>query len=318
MTRKIGIVFPGQGSQYEGMGQDLLENPVYKLAKEVLENEGLHETYEILRRANIEHLSKTRYAQLAIFLNSVGLFEEIKSRIPNLEIYAMSGLSLGEYSALCSSGVISLESAIKLVEYRGNIMAEGVRGQGTMLAIMKTECADVEDMVNHIRSKNAGIKNLDIANLNCPGQIVVGGEFEAIDLLEEECKSRGIKKTVRLNVEGPFHTKVLEKSAEMFSEELAKVNFDTDIFDKIKIFRNIDGMYYKPDDDPVDILKQQMHSRVMFEESIRNMISDGVDTVIEVGPGKSLTGFVKKIDKTVATINIQTIVDINTKLENII
>lgn len=304
MTKKIAIVFPGQGSQYEAMGKDLLGSRVYKLAKDILDKD----TYEAIANANIEEIFKTRYAQPAIFMNSMALLDELLNKYKNLEVAAMAGLSLGEYSALCSSAMIGIEEAIGLVAKRGQIMGQGVKGQGTMLAIMKTPLDTIEEIVCQVKKSNPDIKNLDIANINCPGQIVVGGEFSAIDKLEDACKERSIKKTVKLNVEGPFHTSVLKPSADIFRQELEKIDFK---FNKdIKVYKNLDASVYGRDQDHVDILMKQMYSRVMFEQTIKNMIDDGIDTFIEVGPGKSLAGFIKKIDKTKKVINIQNLDDI--------
>ena len=218
MTKKIAIVFPGQGSQYEAMGKDLLGSRVYKLAKDILDKD----TYEAIANANIEDISKTRYAQPAIFMNSMALLDELLNKYKDLEVAAMAGLSLGEYSALCGSAMIGIEEAIGLVAKRGQIMGQGVKGQGTMLAIMKTPLDTIEEIVCQVKKSNPDIKNLDIANINCPGQIVVGGEFSAIDKLEDACKERSIKKTVKLNVEGPFHTSVLNHQLISLGRSLKK------------------------------------------------------------------------------------------------
>lgn len=306
MTKKVAILFPGQGAQNESMAKGLSDAKVYELAGKILDRD----TYERVLNGSMDEISKTRYAQPGIFINSMALLDQLLGQDLDIEIVAMAGLSLGEYSALCGSGIIPLEEAIGLVEKRGQIMEAGVKDKGTMLAIMKTPIETIEEIIAGIKDANPNIKNLDVANINCPGQIVVGGGFSAIDILEVACKDRGIKKVVRLNVEGPFHTQALRESADIFKEELKKINFRTGQV-ACKVYKNIDASNYESDDDYVDILARQMYSRVMFEDTIRNIIDQGVDTFIELGPGKTLAGFVKKIDKTKEVINIQNIEDIN-------
>ncbi len=303
MSKKIAILFPGQGSQYEGMGRDLIASPVYKRAKEILDDH----TYSVVEEASLDQLSKTRYGQVAIFLNSLSLYQELKDRVldPNdISVSASLGLSLGEYTALCAAGVFSLDEGIDLVKNRGLIMGQGAGGKGSMVAVMKTSLETIQDLVDQAKEDNV----LAVCNLNSPGQIVVGGEFEALDRFEEKCKEAKIKRYMRLNVEGPFHTQILSQAAQEFADDhLAKIDYREPNMD---VYTNLSGKNYKQVDSIVENLKDQMCSPVRFIDCVENMIADGCQVFIEIGPGKSLSGFVKKINKDVRVINIQNISDI--------
>ena len=303
MSKKIAILFPGQGSQYEGMGRDLIASPVYKRAKEILDDQ----TYSVVEEASLDQLSKTRYGQVAIFLNSLSLYQELKDRVldPNdISVSASLGLSLGEYTALCAAGVFSLDEGIDLVKNRGLIMGQGAGGKGSMVAVMKTSLETIQDLVDQAKEDNV----LAVCNLNSPGQIVVGGEFEALDRFEEKCKEAKIKRYMRLNVEGPFHTQILSQAAQEFADDhLAKIDYREPGMD---VYTNLSGKNYKQVDSIVENLKDQMCSPVRFIDCVENMIADDCQVFIEIGPGKSLSGFVKKINKDVRVINIQNISDI--------
>ena len=303
MSKKIGVLFPGQGSQYEGMGRDLIASPVYKRAKEILDDH----TYSVVEQASLDQLSKTRYGQVAIFLNSLSLYQELKDRVldPNdIGVSASLGLSLGEYTALCVADVFSLDEGIDLVKNRGLIMGQGAGGKGSMVAVMKTGLETIQDLVDQAKEDDV----LAVCNLNSPGQIVVGGEFEALDRFEEKCKEAKIKRFMRLNVEGPFHTQILNQAAQDFADNyLSKVDFKEPSMD---VYTNLSGKNYRQVDSIVENLKDQMCSPVRFIDCVENMVADGCQVFIEIGPGKSLSGFVKKINKDVKVINIQNISDI--------
>lgn len=303
MSKKIGILFPGQGSQYEGMGRDLIARPVYKRAKDILDEH----TYSVVEAARLEDLSKTRYGQVSIFLNSLSLYQELKDRLlepNNIGVSASLGLSLGEYTALCAAGVFSIDEGIDLVKNRGLIMEEGAAGRGSMVAVMKTGLETIQDLVDQAREDQV----LSVCNLNSPGQIVVGGEFEALDRFEEKCKEAKIKRYMRLNVEGPFHTQILDQAAQKFADEfLSKVDYREP---SMEVYTNLRGSSYKEVDSIAENLRDQMCSPVRFIDCVENMIADGCQVFIEIGPGKSLSGFVKKINKNVRVINIQKISDI--------
>ncbi|WP_101772793.1 ACP S-malonyltransferase [Peptostreptococcus faecalis] len=305
MSKKVGLLFPGQGSQYEGMGKDILSSnsvskEVYDVAKKILDSD----TYSIIEHARIEDLSHTKYSQLAIFLNSLALYYSFREfDNDNIDIVCMAGLSLGEYSALCASGSIELEEAISLIKKRGEIMQEGAANRGSMSAVLKTDKSTIENIIE----KSRGESILSICNINSPDQIVVGGEFDALERFEQECKKEGIKRVIRLNVEGPFHTEILKPSSEIFGKYLEKVNFKKSNED---VYSNVDSLKYTDDTDVVSKLQKQMYTGVLFQKCVENMIESGCEVFVELGPGKSLSNFVKKIDKSVKIINIQNLEDI--------
>lgn len=324
-NKKIVFLFPGQGAQYENMGSELIENnPVYAAAKEVLSEE----VFEVIREGKKEALEKTKYCQPAIFLNSLALYFEFKKAITGYDMAdgtdvdavfksplsdvpaTMIGLSLGEYTALCAGGKISLSQAIELVNTRGNIMSKGVQGKGAMIAIMRPNLDLLKDIVEET------VKNVDsdeviaICNYNSPQQVVVGGTFKALDEFERLCVEKGVKKIVRINVEGPFHTEVLKESAEEFENFLKNVEYLPSDF---RIYSNVDGNVYGDEMNKAQIvqkLKRQMFSPVRFQECVQEAIKCGYDTFVEIGAGKTLSSFVKKIDKTVEVLNVEKLEDV--------
>jgi len=222
----------------------------------------------------------------------------------DIGVSASLGLSLGEYTALCAADVFSLDEGIDLVKNRGLIMGQGAGGKGSMVAVMKTGLYTIQDLVDQAKEDDV----LAVCNLNSPGQIVVGGEFAALDRFEEKCKEAKIKRYMRLNVEGPFHTQILNQAAQDFADNyLSKVDFKEPSMD---VYTNLSGKNYRQVDSIVDNLKDQMCSPVRFIDCVENMIADGCQLFIEIGPGKSLSGFVKKINKDVRVVNIQNISDI--------
>ncbi|MDD6920514.1 MAG: ACP S-malonyltransferase [Eubacteriales bacterium] len=311
MNEKYAILFPGQGSQYEDMGKDIINSNLYgsNIYKK-LNTLVSKETAEIIINAQKEDISKTRYAQLAIFLNSVLLFEEVKKL--DIDIVASAGLSLGEYSAICASEMIDIEEAIKLVDIRGQIMADGVAGKGSMIAVMRSDIDTIDAIIADIKknTNNTDIL-LEICNLNSPAQIVVGGDFDALDIFEQKCKESGIKRTIRLDVEGPFHTSILKSSANVFGKTLNQLTFSKPKFD---VYSNVDAISYKNEgitnNTVVEKLKTQMFSTVRFEDCIRKIINQGCNNFIEIGPGKALSAFVNKIDKNCTVHNVQTLQDL--------
>lgn len=292
----IGIVFSGQGSQFEGMGKTISDREEYKTLKKIDKD-----IYEKVVRAEKADLDRTGIAQPAIFLNSITLFRELKKR--GLDFKYFTGLSLGEYTALCAADKMDFEDTLKLVCTRGSIMEKGIEGKGAMAAILKTDIEEIEDIIDCVK----GDEILSISNLNSPGQIVVGGSNKAIAQFEEEASKRHIKRVVRLNVQGPFHTDFLKESADEFEQELKKIVFKNN--EKV-VYSNYKIKEHRKED-YVDILKKQMYSTVEFENCVKKMINEGCDTFIEIGPGKTLSGFIKKIDKKMTVYNIENIEEVD-------
>ena len=284
---KIAFLFPGQGAQYVGMGKDLYEN--YEEAKNIYDNVEKILNLEVKKisfEGPAEVLNQTKNTQIAILTHSLAILEILKKYDINSDI--LSGLSLGEYTALIYAGIISFEDGIKIVRRRGELMQENVpEGTWKMAAILGLEDEKVEEVCKKVKS---GF--VVPANYNCPGQVAISGEEKAVKEAMEIAKEEGARKAIELQTSGPFHTVKLEKAAEKLKLELDKININTD-FTK-QIIRNIDSEIYKKDDDIREILSKHVMSPVKFKNGIEKMIENGVDTFIEIGPRKSIIRICKK------------------------
>ncbi len=298
---KIGFLFPGQGSQTIGMGKDIYEKyeivrNIYKKVEELTKIDIAKISFE----GPEELLNQTKYTQLAILTNSLAILEILKQNNINADISA--GLSLGEYSALIYSNCISFEEGIKLVQKRGEYMQNFVpEGNWQMAAIMGLSKEEVQEVC-----KKVGNGFVVPANYNCEGQIVISGEENAVLEAEKIAKEMGAKKVRVLKTSGPFHTEKLTKASELLKNELENINinkFNT------KVIKNLDGTVYTELDNIKEILVKHIINPVMFSKTLKNMLDDGIDTFIEIGPGKTLSGFVKrmKTEKNIKILNINNV-----------
>lgn len=304
---KIAFIFAGQGAQYVGMGKELAEN--IAVCREVFEEADKALGFEISKlcfEGAKEELDKTENTQPAILTTSIAALMALRSR--GIKPDVVAGLSLGEYSALVCSGVLNFGDAVKLVKKRGKFMQEAVpAGVGTMAAILGLSAEDVKAIC--AEASEAGI--VEPANFNCPGQIVIGGEIEAVRIASDKAKEKGAK-VAPLSVSAPFHTTMLEPAAIKLEEELKSVELNEI---KVPVITNVTGGYVKETGDIKELLKKQVMSSVLWENSVRKMLEDGVDTFIEIGPGKVLSGFVKKIDRKAAVINVEDMKSLDKALE---
>lgn len=296
-SNKTAFLFPGQGVQTIGMAKELYEN--IPECKEIIDHseEILNMPIKkMLFEGPEEVLTATENAQPTILVASLAALKALE--VNGISADYTAGLSLGEYAALIYGGALSLEDGLLLVKERGRIMGSALpKGLGKMAAILKLNDEKTKELLN--RAGEFGI--VEGANFNCPGQVVISGENKAIDEAVKIAKELG-GLGIPLKVSGPFHSSLLEPASEEFYNTIK--NADIKKFNKV-VYSNVKGLPYDEDDDIKELLKKHIRTSVLFEKTIKDMINKGVDTFIEVGPGKALRGFVKKIDRSATLLNVE-------------
>lgn len=296
---KIAFIFPGQGAQACGMGQDFYEQTetgkrIFDKASELMGFSMPQLCFEENDRLDI-----TEYTQAAMVTASIAMMRVLEENGIKPDVAA--GLSLGEYCALAAAGVMSDEDAIRTVRQRGILMQEAVPvGEGAMAAILALDAAAIEEVTG-------AMEGVWIANYNCPGQIVISGEKAAVEEACEKLKAAGAKRAVMLNVSGPFHSGMLADAGEKLGEVLSQVELHEP---QIPYVANVTAQYVKSAAEVKELLTRQVSSSVRWQQSVEAMIADGVDTFIEIGPGKTLAGFMRKISRDVKTLNVENLEDI--------
>ncbi|MCM1091965.1 MAG: ACP S-malonyltransferase [Muribaculum sp.] len=304
---KIAFLYPGQGAQKVGMGLDFYKQ--FGTAREIYEKAGawLGMNVKELCFEENDRLNLTQYTQAAMVTTSMAMEKVVEEQGLHPDITA--GLSLGEYCAIATTGAMSVQDAIVTVRKRGILMEQAVpAGQGGMAAVLGMDAEAIERVVDPI-------EGVSIANYNCPGQIVITGMRGALDAAMESLKSAGAKRVVELVVSGPFHSMMLKEAGEQLAGELAKVGLGEL---KIPYVTNVTAELVKDNHEIKELLARQIYSSVRWQQSVELMLAEGVDTFVEIGPGRTLTGFLKKINKEVSAYNIETVEDMDAVLKQLL
>lgn len=298
--RKIAFMFPGQGAQYIGMAKDFYE--ALPEVREIFEKASKASGLDVpaLCFEENEQIHITEYTQIAMLAAEVAMLSALEKKGITPDVTA--GLSLGEYGALVASKVMSPEDVFKVVRKRGIYMQEAVPSGGAMVAVLGLDTQVIEEICSSIDGM------VTIANYNCPGQIVITGEEKAAQIAIEKLTEAGAKRCVPLKVSGPFHSPLLKGAGEKLAETLEEITIQ-DI--QIPYIANVTADYVTKKEQVKELLKEQVSSSVRWQQTIEKMIADGVDTFIEIGPGKTLSGFMRKISRDVTTLNVEKLEDVD-------
>ena len=292
---KIGFVFSGQGAQKVGMGKDLCEGSeaaarIFKEADEVLG----WSVSDLCFNGPEEKLTESKYCQPAIYTMSVACLAAFQEKFPPIRQVSNAGLSLGEFAALCASGVYGFTEGLKLVAKRGELMDSACKStNGGMASVLGGDLEIIKDVCEQC--------DIDVANYNCPGQIVISGDKEKVNAAVSELKERGLKRVIPLTVAGAFHSRLMSEAGENFSKVLEETELHAP---EVTIMQNFPGGVVSDVSEIKQNLVNQVAGSVRWEECVREMFAQGVDTIVEFGPGAVLTGLAKRTDKSVARFNI--------------
>ncbi len=306
---KRAFLFPGQGAQIVGMGKDIYDE--YEEAREIYDRASKISGIDVSKlcfEGPEDELNKTENTQIAILVTSLAILEVLKNN--GIDAQISTGLSLGEYGALIYSGILSFEDGISLIKKRGYYMGNYIPDEKyLMAAVIGLDSKKIEEVCDKIREDG---KFVVPANYNCSVQTAISGEEKAVEEAMEKLKEAGAKRVIPLKTSGPFHTVKLEKAKEAYEKELENVKFNSG---NVKVIKNIDGTFYNDDDNVKEILANHIISPVRFDKAMKLMEDEGVEEYVEIGPGKTLTGFVKKENKEANTFNINSLESLRNYLE---
>ena len=301
---KTAFVFPGQGAQYVGMGKDFYEREA--VSREVFDKAGQITGLDLpaICFEENEKLDVTEYTQIAMVTVETAILKVLEEK--GLKPDVTAGLSLGEYAAIVAAGAMEMEEAFAVVRRRGVYMQEAVPEGGAMAAVLGLENSVIEEVC----SRTEGI--VTVANYNCPGQLVITGQADAVSRAGETLKEKGARRVVPLNVSGPFHSQMLTSAGERLRKDLDRVHLKEF---SIPYVANLTADYVTSPEKIRELLERQLTSPVKWQQSVERMLGDGVDTFLEIGPGRTLSGFVKKISKQARVLNIDRYEDLEKTLE---
>lgn len=303
---KAAFIFPGQGAQKIGMGKDFYET--FEVSKAVYDQASSWlgmDVCELCFEEN-DRLDITRYTQVGLLTTELAILKAVEEK--GIRPVVTAGLSLGEYAAITAAGKISLEDALRVIDKRGLYMQEAVPVGGAMSAVIGLDM----EVIRKVCEETEGI--VEVANDNCPGQTVISGEAEAVAAAGEALKAAGARMVTPLKVSGPFHSSMLKGAGERLKPELEKVQW---VNSDIPYVSNTTAELVEDKDKILPLLVRQVSESVRWQEDVKVMTDMGVDTFIEIGPGKTLAGFMKRIDRKIKCINIETVKDME-KLEALI
>ena len=295
---KLAIIFPGQGSQTVGMGKVFAETnkevqSVFEQADKTLG----FSLSNLIFEGPQEELTKTTNTQPALLTTSIALFEQFKKA--DITVDYMAGHSLGEYTALVAAGAILFEDGVYTVRKRGEFMEEAVPNrEGTMAAVLGLDRDTLGEAVAKAASQGDVV---GLANMNCPGQIVISGSRKGVELASQFAKEAGAKRVLPLEVSGPFHSQLMKPASGRLKEVLDEISISEA---NVPVIANVNAQQMTGRDEIKERLLEQLYSPVLWEDSVKHMIELGVDTFVEIGPGKVLSGLVKKVDRSVQTFSI--------------
>jgi [acyl-carrier-protein] S-malonyltransferase len=307
-AENLAFIFPGQGSQCVGMGQDLYEK--YDQVRARYQQAGSIVDFDLIKlsfEGPEEELAQTEKTQPAVFVHSFVICELLKAH--GLKPAMVAGHSLGEYSALAAAGVFSFEQGLRLVQMRGKLMQNAGQGaKGAMAAIIGLDYLTVHSICQQASHRAL----VDLANFNSPDQIVISGTIEGVQSAMKSAGERGAKRVLQLNVSGAFHSPLMSPVQKQFSEELEKIDFCDP---EVPVFTNVTGQATTSADEIKIFLEKQLLSPVQWTETIKHMLQGGAETFIEIGPGKVLTGLLRKIDRQINVISIGTLEQLESLFE---